>query len=180
MFQTNYRLILFLLLFAIFSAGCATSEVSRPAAHSQGNARTASLSIQEVKNRLNMNRSRSELGFQEARFDPCDYGRRGDTQCRVDYVTIVHFQLLCRMSEGTVDTVSSSELFPVRSNAVRFKLGNTVGMTRTDENGYGQVEVMRPISARNERLRLTIEDRFVATPVSEINRLVVPENWCKL
>ncbi|HEX4926055.1 MAG TPA: hypothetical protein VFV50_18320, partial [Bdellovibrionales bacterium] len=59
------------------------------------------------------------------------------------------------------------------------KLGSATGATRTDENGYGRVELIRAKSSAYERLRLTIDDRFVATPAAETSRIVVPENWCR-
>jgi hypothetical protein len=137
---------------------------------------TEPINISEVKSRLNMNRSVRELGFREQRFNRCDYVQ--DEQCRDNYVVLVHFRLLCRESEGTVDTVASSDLIPIRSEGVAFKLGNTIGRTETDADGYGQVEVIRPKSALRERLRLTIDERFVAVPAIETSRIVVPENWC--
>lgn len=124
-----------------------------------------------------MNRRPDELGYREGIFNRCNFAP--GSQCPDNYLVVIHYQLLCRKSAGTVDTVESHELYPVRSNRIAYKLGSATGATRTDDAGYGQVELIRARSSAYERLRLTIDDRFVATPAAETARIVVPENWCE-
>jgi hypothetical protein len=135
-----------------------------------------SLNLSEIKSRLKMSRERDKLGFLEKRFNRCDFK---SPPCSDDFLVTIHFRLLCRESQGTVDAISAADLIPIQSNSVSWKLGTTNGYTRTDQDGYGQVEVVRSRSATRDRLRLTIEERFVATPAIETERIVVPENWCK-
>ncbi|MEQ1879295.1 MAG: hypothetical protein ABL958_21850 [Bdellovibrionia bacterium] len=154
-------------LLGIGLAACGTAQtVSTPPASRTESVRSAPAmpSISELKTRLKMNRESSELGFQEGRFG-------GDS-----YLVTIHFQLLCRMSEDTVD--EAPELFAVKEDSVSWKLGALTGSTHTDRNGYGRVETIRDGTSRHERLRLTVEKRFVAVPASEAATVVVPRAWC--
>lgn len=133
------------------------------------------ISISQIKERLRLTRNIQDLGFDEKPFNACDLGLKNE-DCGDEYLTIIHFQLLCRDSDGTVSTAPA--LIPIHSDVIHWKLGDTSGITETDEQGFGKVEVRRSSSSMGSRLRLSIEDRFVAVPASETTRLVVPRDWC--
>ena len=154
--------------------GCSTVEKdpqATPVPQAQGGP-----NIKEIKNRLNMNRDRIVMGFKEGRFNRCDFV--SESPCLDNFLAIIHFRMLCRESEGTVDAVSKADLLPVQSDSVAWRLGSFIGRTRTDSDGFGQIEVIRPRSSLHQRLRLTIDGQFVATPAREAGLIVVPGNWC--
>lgn len=129
-----------------------------------------------LRSRLGLDRPLEDLGFVEQRFNTCDYNLTPAEGCKDQYISVIHFQLLCRESEGTIQDVP--DVFPVASSQVNFKLGRVSGGTSTDANGYGRVTVVSDHSYRNERLILRIGKQFMGVTVSEINRLILPQNWC--
>ncbi len=134
-----------------------------------------SVSLEQIKERLQMVRHIDDLGFAEKTFDECELGFKNEN-CEKEYLTIIHFQLLCRESEGTVS--AAPETIPVPSNSIKWKLGEVTGTTKTDASGFGKVEGRFRKSMSRSRLRLTIENNFVAVPASETSRIVVPGDWC--
>lgn len=132
--------------------------------------------IAQIKERLKLVREVQDLGFDEKTFNACDLGLKAE-DCTNEFLTVIHFQLVCRESEGTVSEVPT-DLIPIQSDAISWKLGDATGVTQSDAQGFGKVEVRRPVSSATSRLRLTIEDRFVATPARETTRIVVPQDWC--
>jgi hypothetical protein len=127
---------------------------------------------------LNMQRDDDDLGFDEKSFNPCQYGLHRGNECRRQYLTVVHFQLLCRDTEGTVTEVPV-DLQPIVANRVEWKLAGVSGMTRTNSEGYGAFSVVRPHSTRGKRLILQIGPQFVGFTVSEVTKIVLPKNFCR-
>jgi hypothetical protein len=154
-----------LIVLLALSVACNTLE-KPPQTGSVAAPPESSVDLTELKSRLKMNRNIHELGFRETRFE------------RNSHLVVIHFRMLCRESEGTVDEVSRSDLLPIESNSVRWKLGSSDGYTRTDRDGFGQVETIHSKSASRDRLRLTIDGRFVAVPAAEAGLVVVPGSWC--
>lgn len=159
---------IFALSFLVWTVACTTTtepvttepQVSAPPLQT--------VSISELKDRLNMNRSLHDMGFREAKYDS-----RG-------YLITIHFRILCRQSEGTVDEVAHADLSPIYDNNIEWKLGRyQSGSTETDRDGYGKVELVSTSSGARERLRLTRDGKFVAVPASEAGLVVVPGGWCQ-
>ncbi len=134
-----------------------------------------SVSIEQIKEKLRLDRDIQDLGYSEKPFNACEMGLRNDN-CVNEFLVIIHFQLMCRESEGTVN--EAPDLIPVKSDAISWILGDATGTTQTDDQGYGRLETVRLKSSSGSRLRLTIDKRFVAVPASETTRLVVPQDWC--
>ncbi len=159
---------IFALYLFIWNVGCTTTTepvatVPEPAAP-----RPQSVSISELKDRLKMNRSLHDMGFREAKYDP-----KG-------YLITIHFRMLCRQSEGTVDEVAHADLSPIFADNIEWKLGRYFsGSTETDRDGYGKVELISTSSGVRERLRLTRDGKFVAVPANEAGLVVVPGGWCQ-
>ena len=131
----------------------------------------------ELMNALGMGRQPADLGFDEKTFNPCSFGLSGST-CRNRYFSVVHFQLLCRDSEGTVSVVPVS-LQPIVANEVKWEVAGVSGGTQTDTNGYGQFTVVSDRSTKNQRLKLRIGPQYVAFNVSEVSKIVLPKNFCR-
>jgi hypothetical protein len=169
---------LVLIVCAWWLAGCATEpvpmpytpSVEAPAPHADPN--------QNLISALGMNRAPADLGFSEKAFNPCSFGLNGTGGCGDRYFTVVHFQLLCRDTEGTVSE-APLRLQPIVTDNVRWKVAGLTGGTRTDSNGYGQLTVMSNRSTRGQRLLLHIGPQFVAFDVSEVSKIVLPKNFCR-
>lgn len=128
---------------------------------------------------LKMDRRNEELGYSEKSFNTCraGFGYSSTHQCRSQNFVVIHFQLQCRDSEGTVSS-TNYETQPVISDKVKWTLGDTEGYTQTDGSGYGQVRSVAPASQKNKKLRLTVDGKFLILTASETRRVVAPKNWC--
>lgn len=123
---------------------------------------------------LGMNRQPNDLGYREKSFNPCNYGL--DENCDSQYLTVVNFQLLCRDSEGTVSAVPT--LKPIVHPRITWSLAGQNGSTPTDRNGYGNLAVVSSRPLRGHRLVLRKGAHYVGVSVNEVNKLVLPVNWC--
>lgn len=129
----------------------------------------------QLQDMLGMRREADDLGFAEKRFNSCL--KSGGAPCRDQFFTVVHFQLLCRDSEGTVSNVPVA-LTPLQSNRVQWKLGPQNGNTRTDGQGFGQFNMVSERSTRGQRLTLRIGKQFLGFTASDLTKVVLPKNFC--
>lgn len=175
--DADETLMKYLALF-IFLAGCVSSPPpSSDAPIDQPGLRNTDPN-QDLKGVLGMNRPVDELGFEEKPFNPCNYGAAGPAGCGNQYFGVLHFQLLCRDSEGTVmDTPVALEA--IVTDDVQWKVGGISGSTSTDERGYGQLSVVSARPSRGARLILRMGPQFVAFEVSEVSKIVLPRNFCR-
>lgn len=134
--------------------------------------------IQEVRNKLGLTAPATELGYTEKQFNPCQLGLQPGSECRPQHITVLNFQLLCRDTEGTVSDVPVA-LQPIVANQVKWKIGTLEGDTRTDIAGFGQIAVVSDVSTHAQRLILRIGPQFVSFSVSEVNKIVLPKNFCR-
>ena len=128
-----------------------------------------------LQSQLGMNRAPSDLGFAERSFNPCVYGL--STSCESQYLSVVHFQLVCRDSEGTVSAVPIS-LTPIVHPNILWSVAGQSGGTATDRNGYGHFSVVTPSPLRGNRLILRKGTHYVGVEVNEVSKIVLPKNWC--
>jgi len=128
-----------------------------------------------LKSQLGMDRRPSDLGYREKSFNPCEYGM--SQECTDQYLTVINFQLLCRDSEGTVSSIPISPK-PIVYPTISWSVGGQNGVTPTDRNGYGHLAVVSPRPLREKRLVLRKGPHYVGVSVSDINKLVLPRNWC--
>lgn len=134
-----------------------------------------------VQRLLKLDRTFSELGFSEKVFDTCQvgFGYAPDSDCQKKYFTVVHFKLVCRQSEGTIQTVlTDDDLKAISGENVNWYLKNANGSTVTDSEGYGQIITTTNESQKNQRLRLAVGADFLMTKASEAKRLIAPQSWC--
>ncbi len=135
-----------------------------------------SVGVLQIQSQLGMNRAPADLGFAEKLFNPCTYGIPGEG-CEQRVMNVVHFQLMCRDSEGTVSVVPVG-LKPIVSPRITWSVGAQSGLTKTDHNGYGQFSFISGNRVSEKRLILRKGPHYVGLTVSEITKIVLPKNWC--
>lgn len=139
-----------------------------------------SINIEEVTRNLGMDRPRESLGYDERKFNTCDVGG-GYPQtenCRERYLGVVNLRLQCRDTSGTTSKIHH-QLTPVTSGRVRWNWANLSSYVSTDRDGYAQVKIISRRSPSKQRLRLTIDGKFLAMTAGEMGRIVTPNEWCR-
>lgn len=136
------------------------------------------IDLKLVQDRLNMNRSSQELGFEQKRFNACDLGI-SKTQCQDQYLVAVHFQIMCRDSTGTVESVNSWAFEPLQSSYIYWRLQPRRGRIRTDKSGYGQVLTSIPTTIRPKSLILISGSKSLQIGLDGVRKIVVPKDWCE-
>ncbi len=131
--------------------------------------------VYQIQSDIGMNRQPADLGFAEKVFNACNYGIPGANCERL--LNVVHFQLMCRDSEGTVSEVPIA-LQPIVSPYITWSVAGQSGSTRTDRNGYGQFAFISGDTVKEKRLILRKGPHYVGLTVSEITKIVLPKNWC--
>lgn len=145
-----------------------TAEDSQPAPRGIG--------VLQLQNKLGMNRPDNDLGFAEKFFDPCALGLPSEG-CSKKVMSVVHFQLMCRDSEGTVSSAPVA-LQPIVAPNISWSVGGLSGSTRTDSHGYGQFLLISGNTVREKRLILRKGAHYVGLTIGEITKVVLPKNWC--
>lgn len=148
---------------------------SRPTPESAPEATT--IDLNEIQQQLKIHRPVTELGFTQKKFDLCQLGHK--ETCGRQYFSLIHFQIVCRDSEGTVEYVSEAELEPLAHREIQWKLGNNEGTLQTDHQGYGQIRTATLSPVGDDRLMLINGRLSLGLSASEVTRLMVPKNWCQ-
>jgi len=131
---------------------------------------------------LGLNRLPEILGFKEKVFNSCQvgYGYSATQNCRNLNFTVIHIQLLCRDSEGTVSVgIDRTEQTPIAKKSVTWALKGKGGVSETDLQGYAQLVAVTPRSQRKERLKVAIGNDFLYMRANEITKVVTPKSWCE-
>ena len=137
---------------------------------------TPVLSMNELQSSLGMDRSPTELGYEERTFDSCNTRYTENENCGHRQLVVIHLRMQCRDSTGTVSEVNRIQ--PIASKNVKWNLGALEGTVTTDDEGYGQIRTVASVSPRNQRLRLTIAKKYLGLTASEAQRIVTPGDWC--
>ncbi len=182
------------LSFIFLFAGCAGKTVSeKQSTQAQRNTApiiTPTTSIEKteevidvvsLQKYLRMDYPKEKLGYSEKTFNTCDvgFGYSSTQNCRRLYSISIYFQVKCRQSEGTINTVlTDADLTPIESSNVRWVLKNVEGLSSTDSFGYGQIQAISTQSQRQQRLRLGIGNNFLYMRASDITKVVTPKDWC--
>jgi hypothetical protein len=187
MFKNGIVLIVTL---GLFIAGCASapksmevSDSTVPPAVALGEQpeQTASVDLVGIQRDLGLDRDFKSLGYQEKVFNTCEvgYGYSATKDCRKEYFVVVHFQLLCRNSVGTVSrALSSTDMRPISIRPISWNLKGPTGVIRTDSSGFGQIRTVASESQKNQRLKLTLGSDFLYMRAGEITKVVTPQPWC--
>ena len=133
-------------------------------------------SLDQLQKRLGLGRVPDDLGFAEKTFDTCEQGFTV-TDCRRRVFTVVHFQLLCRDSEGTVQEVPTT-LKPLQTGRLTWRLAGRSGATKTDREGFGQLQVLSDRTLKGQRLTLRIGKQFMGFTASDLTKVVLPMGFC--
>ncbi len=134
-----------------------------------------------IQRLLGLDRNISSLGYAEKVFNTCEvgFGYPSNESCMKKVYVVIHFKLMCRDSEGTVvRQISEDDLVPLANRDLTWSLKNANGTLRTDYNGYAQVVVISPQSQKTERFRISSPKDFLLLRAGDIQRLIVPSNWC--
>ena len=158
---------------------CATSETSEESARNPESDRGPAFDLVQLQSRLGLDRPARDLGLVEKTFDGCRIGIKGDSgKCGTRVLSVINFRLRCRDSEDTVSNVATN-LTPVTTTHVQWKIAGLAGLTKTDRDGFGQVQMVTSGSIKDQRLVLTVGKQFLGKEISDITELVVPNYWCK-
>lgn len=140
--------------------------------------KSANNDLQQLKSELGLERPNEELGFTDKMYDSCQSNSKNtDGKCGTRFLNVIHFRLLCRDSEGTIDSVAAG-LTPVISDQVQWKIAAQSGNTKTDANGFGQILTTTATSASNQRLVLIVGKQFLGLELNQVSQIIVPNYWC--
>ena len=181
--------ILFLLL-TVFVVGCAsTPKENLPVSNLPTRVQSPPTQVQEttidyaaLKRSLGLDRSAGSLGLTEKAFNSCEagYGYSTSHNCRRLYFTVIHVQLLCRDSEGTVSVgIDRADQMPISGRQMTWTLRGNTGTSQTDSEGYAQLQAVSPASQRAQRLKLSVGNDFLYMRANEITKVVTPKSWCE-
>jgi hypothetical protein len=134
-----------------------------------------------LRGALGLGRSTDALGLTEKAFNSCEagFGYSSTQNCRRLYFTLVHFQLLCRDSEGTVSTgIDRVDQMPISRRTVAWSLKGNGGASETDADGFAQIQLVSQSSQRKQRLKLSVGNDFLYMRANEITKVVTPKSWC--
>jgi hypothetical protein len=183
------RISLALLLSAFLGTACTTAPkttepVDEPIADDSRGVRVKRLpplDLAKVSQQLGTERSLEDVGYQEKAFNDCALpeGYRLSDSCSTQYLSVIHFRMRCRDSEGTVESVSSGELSPLVSRSIKWNLAGQNGGTSTNAKGYGIVRALTPSSTRGKSFRLTVNQQIMSVEVGEVRQFVLPNYWCR-
>lgn len=184
-----FRLVIVLIPLLLLSTACTTApkpeepaEVEVPS-DSRGVRlkKLPPLDLKKVSEQLKFERPVEDVGFEEKAFNDCTLppGYRLSDSCGTQYLTVVHFRMRCRDSEGTVESVTHQELTPLMSRDIKWNLAGQSGTTSTDKRGYGTVRALTPQSVKGKSFRLTVNEQIMSVEVGEVRQFVLPNYWCK-
>lgn len=122
----------------------------------------------------------ADLGYAERAFETCSvgYGFSRSSDCRKLLLVAIRYQILCRKSDGTEASADSYATFPVAGADLVWRLAGQAGLTRTDADGRGEITLAARSSPREQTLRLTRGNDFLALAAEDLRRVVAPSAWC--
>jgi hypothetical protein len=176
------------LIVSLFLAACGTKPVSNtepvmnaPTSVAQEEADGTNVDYPALQRSLGLERSFQDLGYSEKAFDTCKvgYGYSGTKHCRREIFVVLHFQLVCRDSEGTVSQgVDKVDMRALADRSVKWNLKGISGTVKTDGEGFGQIQTTSPFSQRTQRVKLAVGPEFLYMRANEITKVVTPKPWC--
>lgn len=164
----------------VFVTGCATQPKFTPMPSDEPESDVPRIDFSALKKNLKLDRDASDLGYADRYFYTCQAGAgfSSTKDCHSEYLVVIHFQLLCRNSEGTISSLTHSEMAPLSGRTVRWTLPSINGVVITDQGGYGQIVTLANRQMHNQRLKLAADDDFLYMKAGEIRRVVTPQPWC--
>ena len=172
---------------ALLVAACTTPQTEQPPAPRPSrpvvdqDTGEPAIDILGLERSLGLDSGREDLGFREKSFDTCSvgYGYSASHNCKKQSFVSIRFQLQCRESEGSISN-ADYEVKAIASDHVKWNLGKTgSGLTSTDGDGYGEIRTIASGAQGQQKLRLTVNGKFLILTAAEIRRIVTPGDWCK-
>lgn len=142
---------------------------------------TYQIDYRGLQSALQLERPDRDLGFAERSFASCEvgYGFPSSRDCRRRYFSVIHFRLLCRESEGTIQTpLDAADLRPLARTDIEWTLMDQRGEMTLDDQGYGQIRTVTLASAKVQRLKINVGPDFLYMRAGEMNRVVAPAPFC--
>jgi hypothetical protein len=186
--QKSYFLFssLLFVLSGFFHVGCSTVSKKEteqiPVETQKGSGAQQTIDILRLGQSLGMNIPVENLGYHEKQFNSCrvGYGSSSNQNCQPLFFVVVNYQLLCRQSSGTVSvTIQSDELPPVRDQRITWNLHSQKGHHQTNEEGFGQLQGVFPISQRHQRLKISTGTDFLYAKAGDLKQALTPKDWCR-
>ncbi len=179
-----------LFFIGLFFVGCATkkpveqssSKTYSPPPPVIETLKNFSVNMNGLKNDLGLQRAHESLGYQEKTFKTCQVGNGypSDRNCQTKHLVVIHFQLMCRDSEGTISTILTlADLQPLAQRPVIWTLKDQSNTVQTDSLGYGQISVITSAPQNHQRLKLSVGNDFLYMKAGEITRVATPPSWCE-
>ena len=169
-------------LVALAVAGCAAPETTPDLPNTAvdhvggpGNVPAVTSESALVKS-LGLSRPADQLGAIEKTFNSCQLTPNVEP-CATRYITLVHFQLLCRDSEGTVSE-TPVDLQPIATDDLKWNVQTLAGQSRTDDRGFGEIVALSDRSLLDAHVTLRMGSHFLGLTLGEITRVVLPSNFC--
>lgn len=134
-----------------------------------------------IQRSLGMSREMNNLGYAEKSFNTCEmgYGFSRSQNCHKEIFAVIHFQLLCRDSQGTISTaLTRDDMEALAGRKIRWSLHKKSGAVVLDHDGHGQILMSFPQSPKYQRLKLAAGNDALYLKAGEIKRVVTPSNWC--
>lgn len=136
------------------------------------------IDINELLIELGMDHPMESVGFREKSFNTCQIESNHSPQpeCQRLYISRLNFQVMCRNSTGTVQSVTLTPLF---SNKLRWKNKHGKrGLTSTDGRGYGSLGFISSNPANNGYLYLYLGSKIARKRFRDKWKLILPMSWC--
>lgn len=176
-------------MLAVFIGACASSpKVEGPLVPSKDEKISATLpelnrpiDYISLQRSLGLSREFDNLGYAERSFNTCQagYGYSSSRGCRQETLAVIHFQLLCRDSEGTISTTLSREdMRPLSLRSIKWTLKEARGTIQLDSEGYGQIQMVFRNSPKYQRVKLSSANENLYMKAGEITRVITPQDWC--
>jgi hypothetical protein len=182
---------LFCTFVGLFLCSCSSTEKRRdpepeaPAYEASPKAAPAPAEVVDLRalqSYLHLDQPIDVLGYREKRFNTCKVGAgySSTKNCRVLTLVVLHFQLMCRDTDGTVSEVVMQEnLQPIANKTIKWRINNSIDEVLSDSNGYTQIVMVAKDSQRQQRVRLTSGNDFLIIRAGEAKSIISPKNWCE-
>jgi hypothetical protein len=134
-----------------------------------------------LQHALNLDRDSQDLGYSEKAFDTCQAGNGYShlEDCHQEFMSVIHFQLSCRDTEGTIsNSLSASDLTPIGNQNISWTLLDQKGVISTDAQGFGQIRMTFLQSPQEKRTKLNLGQQFLHMEAGDMSRIVAPLSWC--
>lgn len=141
-----------------------------------------SVDLNGLRRTLGLNIDRNTLGYFERPFDTCQVGQgfSKTKNCSRQMFVLIQLRLQCRDTEGTTsEIVTQANLTPIAQNRLSWSVKSAKGEVFTDSQGYGQIQMVVPVSQKGQRIRIGNQTDFLYLKADEVSHVITPRYWCR-